>query len=72
VRPAIVMRSDPARPILIPAFAVGAFRRRHAPLLASAFADPANPAMRAVRERLMKAGFAEVTLLTGVPQVAFD
>ena len=33
-------------------------------------ADPANPATRAARERLMTAGFAEVTLVAGAPQVA--
>jgi len=33
-------------------------------------ADPANPATRAARERLMMAGFADVTLLAGTPQVA--
>ncbi len=33
-------------------------------------ADPANPATRAARERLMKGGFAEVMLLAGTPQVA--
>jgi uncharacterized protein involved in exopolysaccharide biosynthesis/Mrp family chromosome partitioning ATPase len=31
-------------------------------------ADPANPATRAARERLMMAGFADVTLLAGSPQ----
>jgi succinoglycan biosynthesis transport protein ExoP len=33
-------------------------------------ADPGNPATRTVRERLMMAGFADVTLLAGAPQVA--
>jgi uncharacterized protein involved in exopolysaccharide biosynthesis/Mrp family chromosome partitioning ATPase len=33
-------------------------------------ADPANPATRAARERLMLAGFADVTLLAGVAQAA--
>jgi polysaccharide biosynthesis transport protein len=33
-------------------------------------ADPANPATRAARERLMMAGFADVTFLAGVRQVA--
>ena len=33
-------------------------------------ADPANPATRAARERLMMAGFADVMLLAGAPQVA--
>ena len=33
-------------------------------------ADPANPATRAARERLMMAGFADVTLLAGAPQAA--
>ena len=32
--------------------------------------DPANPATRAARERLMMAGFADVTLLAGAAQVA--
>jgi polysaccharide biosynthesis transport protein len=31
-------------------------------------ADPTNPATRAARERLMMAGFADVTLLAGAPQ----
>jgi uncharacterized protein involved in exopolysaccharide biosynthesis/Mrp family chromosome partitioning ATPase len=31
--------------------------------------DPSNPATRAVRERLMMAGFADVTLMAGAPQV---
>ncbi len=30
--------------------------------------DPANPAIRATRERLMMAGFADVTLVAGAPQ----
>ena len=33
-------------------------------------ADPANPATRAARERLMMAGFADVSLLAGVSQAA--
>ncbi len=33
-------------------------------------ADPANPATRAARERLTMAGFADVMLLSGAPQVA--
>ena len=32
--------------------------------------DPANPATRAVRERLMMAGFADVSLLSGAAQTA--
>lgn len=32
--------------------------------------DPANPATRAARERLMMAGFADVTLLAGMAQTA--
>jgi succinoglycan biosynthesis transport protein ExoP len=32
-------------------------------------ADPANPAPRAARERLMMAGFSDVTLLAGAAQV---
>ena len=32
--------------------------------------DPANPATRAARDRLMMAGFADVTLLAGAAQVA--
>ena len=46
---------------------------RFAPLAARAIlvtADPANPATRAARERLMMAGFADVTLMAGMPQVA--
>ena len=46
---------------------------RFAPLATRAVlvaADPANPATRAARERLMMAGFADVTLLAGAPQVA--
>ena len=45
---------------------------RFAPLAARAVLvadDPANPATRAARERLMMAGFADVTLLAGAPQV---
>ncbi len=44
---------------------------RFAPLAPRAVlvaADPANPATRAVRERLMTAGFADVTLLAGATQ----
>ena len=44
---------------------------RFAPLAARAVlvaADPANPATRATRERLMMAGFADVTLLAGSAQ----
>jgi hypothetical protein len=33
-------------------------------------ADPANPATRAARERLMMAGFADVMLLAGGAQQA--
>lgn len=46
---------------------------RFAPLAQRAVlvaADPANPATRAARERLMMAGFADVTLLAGAAQVA--
>jgi succinoglycan biosynthesis transport protein ExoP len=46
---------------------------RFAPLASRAVlvsADPANPATRAVRERLMMAGFADVTLLAGNLQSA--
>jgi uncharacterized protein involved in exopolysaccharide biosynthesis/Mrp family chromosome partitioning ATPase len=46
---------------------------RFAPLAPRAVlvaADPANPATRAARERLMMAGFADVTLLAGVAQTA--
>jgi MinD-like ATPase involved in chromosome partitioning or flagellar assembly len=46
---------------------------RFAPLAQRAVlvaADPANPATRAVRERMMMAGFGDVTLLTGAAQVA--
>jgi succinoglycan biosynthesis transport protein ExoP len=46
---------------------------RFAPLGARAVlvtADPVNPATRAARERLMMAGFADVTLMAGMPQVA--
>jgi hypothetical protein len=32
-------------------------------------ADPASPATRSARERLMMAAFADVTLLAGAPQV---
>ncbi len=45
---------------------------RFAPLTARAVlvaADPASPATRSARERLMMAGFADVTLLAGAPQV---
>jgi succinoglycan biosynthesis transport protein ExoP len=45
---------------------------RFAPLATRAVlvaADPANPATKAARERLMRAGIAEVTLLAGAPQV---
>ena len=44
---------------------------RFAPLAPRAVlvaADPANPATRAARERLMMAGFADVTLLAGIAQ----
>lgn len=46
---------------------------RFAPLAARAVlvaADPAHPATRAARERLMMAGFADVTLLAGMAQAA--
>ncbi len=46
---------------------------RFAPLAQRAVlvaADPANPATRATRERLMMAGFADVSLLAGVAQAA--
>ena len=46
---------------------------RFAPLATRAVlvaADPAHPATRAARERLMMAGFADVTLLAGVTQAA--
>ena len=46
---------------------------RFAPLAQRAVlvaADPANPATRAARERLMVAGFADVTLLAGMAQTA--
>jgi len=46
---------------------------RFAPLAQRAVlvaADPANPATRAARERLMMAGFADVTLLAGMAQTA--
>jgi hypothetical protein len=46
---------------------------RFAPLAARAVlvaSDPANPATKAARERLMMAGFADVTLLSGALQVA--
>jgi hypothetical protein len=33
-------------------------------------ADPANPATRVARDRLMLAGFADVTVLAGNPQAA--
>src|SRR5664279_2446874 len=45
---------------------------RFAPLATRAVlvaADPANPATKVARERLMRAGIAEVTLLAGTPQV---
>src|SRR5450631_1682732 len=45
---------------------------RFAPLATRAVlvaADPANPAAKVARERLMRAGIAEVTLLAGAPQV---
>jgi hypothetical protein len=32
--------------------------------------DPANPSTRAARERLVMAGFADVTLLAGASQTA--
>jgi hypothetical protein len=32
--------------------------------------DPANPMTRFARERLMMAGFADVTLMAGAPQAA--
>ena len=46
---------------------------RFAPLAQRAVlvaADPANPATRAARDRLMMAGFADVTLLAGAAQAA--
>ncbi len=46
---------------------------RFAPLAQRAVlvaSDPANPATRAARERLMLAGFADVTLMAGAGQVA--
>jgi MinD-like ATPase involved in chromosome partitioning or flagellar assembly len=46
---------------------------RFAPLASRAVlvaSDPANPATRAARERLMMAGFADVSLLAGVAQAA--
>jgi uncharacterized protein involved in exopolysaccharide biosynthesis/Mrp family chromosome partitioning ATPase len=46
---------------------------RFAPLAQRAVlvaADPANPATRAARDRLMMAGFADVSLLSGAAQVA--
>jgi Mrp family chromosome partitioning ATPase len=46
---------------------------RFAPLAQRAVlvaADPANPATRAVRERLMTAGFTDVSLLSGAAQTA--
>jgi polysaccharide biosynthesis transport protein len=46
---------------------------RFAPLAQRAVlvaADPANPATQAVRERLMMAGFADVSLLAGAAQTA--
>ena len=45
---------------------------RFAPLAARAVlvaADPANPATKAARERLMMAGITDVTLMAGAPQV---
>jgi uncharacterized protein involved in exopolysaccharide biosynthesis/Mrp family chromosome partitioning ATPase len=51
--------------------AVDAAVERFAPLAQRAVlvsADPANPATRAARERLMMAGFADVSLLMGVGQ----
>ena len=45
---------------------------RFAPLATRAVlvaADPANPATKAARERLMIAGIADVTLMSGAPQV---
>ncbi len=45
---------------------------RFAPLAAHAVlvaADPANPATKAARERLMLAGISDVTLVAGAPQV---
>jgi len=45
---------------------------RFAPLATRAVlvaADPANPAIKAARERLMMAGIADVTLMAGAPQV---
>ena len=44
---------------------------RFAPLAPRAVlvaADPANPATKAARERLMMAGFTDVTLVAGAPQ----
>jgi uncharacterized protein involved in exopolysaccharide biosynthesis/Mrp family chromosome partitioning ATPase len=46
---------------------------RFAPLAGRAVlvaADPANPSTRAARERLMQAGFADVSLMAGAPQAA--
>jgi hypothetical protein len=46
---------------------------RFAPLAAQAVlvtGDPASPATRAARERLMTAGFGEVAVLAGGAQVA--
>jgi len=46
---------------------------RFVPLAARAVlvaSDPASPATRAARERLMLAGFADVTLLAGIAQAA--
>jgi hypothetical protein len=46
---------------------------RFAPLAQRAVlvtADPANPSTRATRERLMLAGFADVSLLAGVSAAA--
>ena len=45
---------------------------RFAPLAAHAVLvviDPANPATRTARERLMMAGFGDVTVMAGAPQV---
>ena len=46
---------------------------RFAPLASRAVlvaGDPANAATKAARERLMMAGFTDVTLLSGAPQAA--
>jgi tyrosine-protein kinase Etk/Wzc len=45
---------------------------RFAPLAASAVLvaiNPANPATKTARERLMMAGIADVTVMAGTPQV---